>query len=110
MPLVLHPDRLSQSVLEELHRSMREELTETLEALLHPRGAVRDPASLTTAEELVRAAMAVLDRSGPRDGRALAEESNLAYAAMLSAIDLLKSHTDVPRVPAPRGAGPTQSA
>jgi hypothetical protein len=102
VPLVLDPERLPPTVLEELHRTLREELAESLDAIVHPRGAVLDAASLVTAKDLVLAAMAVLDRPGAREPRALAAEANLAYATMLAAIDLLKSHTAVPRVPPPR--------
>jgi hypothetical protein len=102
VPLVLDPEKLPRDVLEELRRTLREDLAETLDAILYPPGAVRDPTSLETAQALVQAAMAVLDRPGARDPKALAEEANLAYATMLAAIDLLKSHTDVPRVPPPR--------
>ena len=102
MPLVLAPSRLPRKVLDELHRELREELAETLETVSHPRGAVRDPTSLETAAELVRASLTVLEAQRERDAGALAAEANLAYAAMLAAIDLVKSHTDVPFVPRPR--------
>ncbi len=102
MPLVLDPERLPQSVLEELRRELREGLGETLESIAHPRGRVLDPLSLETAADLVRSVIAELDRPGARDRLALGADANLAYATMLAAIDLVKSHTDVPRVPAPR--------
>ena len=102
MTLVLDPERLPRKVLEDLRRGLREDLTETLELVLQPRGRVLDPASLRTAEELLRAASSLLDRPGDRDVHALAAEANLAYASMLAAIDLVKSHTDVPQVPPPR--------
>ena len=104
MPLVLDPDRLPTEVLERLRTELREGLDETLESIAHPRGRVLDPASLETAAELVRAAIAQLDRPGPRDRGALGTDANLAYSSMLAAIDLVKMHTDVPRVPAPRKA------
>ena len=102
MPLVVDPGALPSHVLEELRRQLREDLAETLEAAVRPKGHVLDPASLETAADLVRASLAVLDRPGARDAAALGAESNLAYAAMLAAIDLVKMHTDVPRVPPPR--------
>ncbi len=104
MPLVLDPDAISETVLGDVVRSLREDLAETEELVLHPRGRVLDPASLETARELLRSARAILDRPGPLDRAALAAEANLAYAVLLAAIDLVKSHTDVPRVPAPRPA------
>jgi hypothetical protein len=106
VPLVLDPHALAPSTLEELRRSLRQDLEETLELIDRPRGAVRDPASLVAAGELVRAAARVLDRPGPRTPEQGAEEANLAYAVLLAAIDLVKSHTDVPRVPAPRRTPP----
>ena len=102
MPLVLEPEKLPRAVLEAVHREMRESVAETLELVRHPRGAVRQPASLVTAEELLTASIAQMDRPGARDASALASETNFAYAAMLAAIDLVKSHTDVPTVPQPR--------
>jgi hypothetical protein len=107
VPLVLEPEKLPPEVLAELRRSLREELEETLELVVHPRGRVLDPASLGTAEELVLASLAVLDRPGDRDAQVLGEEANLAYATLLAAIDLVKMHTDVPRVPPPRPAKPS---
>jgi len=101
VPLVLDAERLPRTVLDELHQGLRVSLAETLESIDHPRGAVVDPQSLRTARELVEAAVAVLERPGRRDARALGDEANLAYASMLAAIDLVKSHTDVPRVPRP---------
>jgi hypothetical protein len=106
MPLVLEPDRLPEPILAELHRSLVEGLAETLDLVRHPRGPVQDPASLGTAEDLIVGAQSVLAREGPRSRSELAAEANLAYSAMLAAIDLVKSHTDVPRVPRPRPSPP----
>lgn len=105
MPLVGDPSSFSVPVLEELLRSLREDLEETSELVNHPTGAVRDPASLVTAAELLRSTLAVLDVPGPCTREALAAEVNLAYATMVSVIDLVKSHTDVPRVPRARPKG-----
>jgi hypothetical protein len=102
VPLVLDPERLSKATLQELVRSLRQDLEEARELALHPRGRVLDPASLTTAVELADGAIAALDRPGPRERRALASDANLAYATMLAIVDLVKSHTDVPRVPKQR--------
>jgi len=102
MALVLDPEALPEPILRELHRSLSDDLTETLELVRDPPGAVRDPASLSTAEELIASAQALLERPGPRTRSELAAEANLAYATMLAAIDLVKSHTDVPRVPRAR--------
>jgi len=102
VPLVLDPKLLPVAVLEEVRRSLRQDLEETLELVRHPRGVVRDPSSLDTAFDLLEGTLVLLDRPARRDRELLAKEANLAYAVLLAAIDLVKSHTDVPRVPAPR--------
>jgi hypothetical protein len=106
--LVSEPDRLPRSVLEELVRSMRAELEEVEEMVTHPRGNVLDPESLRTAQELLEATRRMMDRAGPRTPTELADEANLAYAAVLSILDLVKSHTDVPKVPLPRKSLPAE--
>jgi hypothetical protein len=106
MPLVLDPDRIPEPVLRELHRSLSDSLAETLELVEHPRGPVLDPASLSTAKELIASTQAVLVRPGERSRGELAAEANLAYATMVAAIDLVKSHTDVPTVPRSRSPTP----
>ena len=105
MPLVLDPERLPPGVLESLATEMRASLAESLEMIEQPKYRVVDPMSFATAGEMVRAAMALLDRPGARDPRTLADEVNLAYAVMLASIDLVKSHSDAPRVPPPRPSG-----
>lgn len=107
MPLVLDPEAVPEPVLRELHRSLSDDLAETLELVRNPRGTVRDPASLATAEDLIASARALLGRPGPRGRTELAAEANLAYATMLAAIDLVKSHTDVPWVPKARPNTPS---
>jgi len=102
MSLVHDAESLPDSVLEELVRSLRADLEETEEMVRAPRGRILDPASLVTADELIAGAKAVLDRAGPRTKAERGDEANLAYAAMLAVIDLVKSHTDVPKVPPPR--------
>jgi hypothetical protein len=105
MPIVLDPANLPPGTLRELLDGLKADLKEVLDhAVRQPRGKVIDPASLATAEELVRSAIALLDRPGTRDRATLAAEANLAYAVLLATIDLVKSHTDVPRVP--RGPPP----
>lgn len=102
MPLVLDPTSLPADVLEDLRRSLRDDLAEAGELVHHPAGKVLDPGSLETASELVRSALARLDAPGPRSPEALGADVNLAYAALVAVIDLVKSHTDVPRVPRKR--------
>jgi len=105
MPLVYGGASLPEKVLRELHRSLREDLEATAELAEHPSGGVRDPASLVTARELVRATFAVLNVPGKRSADRLAAEVNLSYSTMVSVIDLVKSHSDVPLVPRRRPPG-----
>ena len=104
MPLVLDPTTLPEPVLDELRRSLLVDLEEIRELVLHPAGPVLDPVSLETAGQLVRSTLAVLERPGARSPEEKAADINLAYATMLAVIDLVKSHTDVPRVPRPRSS------
>lgn len=70
--------------------------------MTHPGGKVLHPGSLRTAQELLEATRSLLERPGPRSSGELAAEANLAYATLISVIDLVKSHTDLPKVPPPR--------
>ncbi len=106
MPLVLEPDRLPEPILKELLRSLRDDLTETERMVQDPPGRVLDPASLATASDLLQSVRSILERAPGADRADLAAESNLAYATLLAVVDLVKSHTDVPRVPPPRPAKP----
>ncbi len=104
MPLVLDPARHAGDRLVEMERSFREDLTGTLELVRQPRGRVLDPMSLRTAEELLTTTLA-LSEALAADGSDPARTAgliNVQYAVLLAAIDLVKSHTDVPRVPAAR--------
>ncbi len=105
MPLILDADAVPKGALRETVQILRQGLEETLELVEHPRGRVLDPAGLEAAGTLVRAALASIDRPGPREPRALGLDANLAYASLVAAIDLVKSHTDVPRVPVRRKDG-----
>jgi hypothetical protein len=106
MPLVLDPDRLPEATLRELARSLRQDLEELQETVDSPRGRVLDPASLEVAGELLRSAKARLDLPGRQDRAGWAADANLAYATLLAVIDLVKSHTDVPKVPRSRSPKP----
>ncbi|MGP8075431.1 MAG: hypothetical protein ACLP8Y_01645 [Thermoplasmata archaeon] len=105
MPLVFDPSSLSPKAREELRQALRADLGETRELVEQPSGRVIDPASLETAAELLRSALANLDLPGPRSRGAAVADINLAYATLLAVIDLVKSHTDVPRVPRARKKG-----
>ncbi|MFI5413020.1 MAG: hypothetical protein ACHQ0I_00290 [Candidatus Lutacidiplasmatales archaeon] len=102
MPLIFDSASVPASMLEELQRSLREDLLATQELVTQPAGTVRDPASLDTARDLLQSTLAVMDRPGDRTPEARVAEVNLAYATMVTVIDLVKSHTDVPRVPRKR--------
>jgi hypothetical protein len=99
MPLVLNPASYSAETLEELRKSLRDDLADTVELVQNPGGAVVDPASLETARDLLESTLARLDHPGPSDAASLTADVNLAYATLVAVIDLVKSHTDVPRVP-----------
>jgi len=105
MPLIQDPDSHSRATLEELRRSLREDLASTAEMLRDPSVHVRDPASIETAEELLRGTLDRLDRPGGGENSDLAVDINLAYATLLAVVDIAKSHTDLPRVPRKRSPG-----
>jgi len=104
VPLILDPRRHSRVSLARLARQMAIALDETRELVTRPRGPVLDPASLVTASDLLEAARARIGSPGKGRRADLAANVNLAYATMLAVIDLVKSHSIVPRVPlGPRG-------
>jgi hypothetical protein len=104
MPLVLDPSGWDRERLLALIRMQLEGLEETLGRVqdLGPRWS--DPTSLRTAIDLLEDAQALaqgaLDRSNA-EPRELALVANVEYDAMLAGIDLLKSHTDLAKVPRP---------
>jgi hypothetical protein len=102
VPLVIDPAAFPSATLETLARSLREELAETRGLIDSPPGTVVDPESLRTARELLDAALARVAADGPDTRERWAADANLAYATLLAVIDLVKSHTDVPRVPRAR--------
>jgi hypothetical protein len=103
MSLVLDPAALPTPTLVELHRSLRNDLAETRSLVDAPGARVLDPSSLVTARDLLDSTLALLDGPGVRDPQRLADEANVAYATLLAVIDLVKSHTELPRVPRGRG-------
>ncbi|HYB79944.1 MAG TPA: hypothetical protein VEG66_09360 [Thermoplasmata archaeon] len=106
MPLVLDPTKIPVEVLRTLRKSLRDDLAETAELVQRPAGKVLDPVGLETAGELLRSALARLDGPAPRTAVALGIDVNLAYATLLAVIDLVKAHTDLPRVPQRRPSSP----
>ena len=106
MPLVIDPERLPPSVLAELVATLRAELEEAEELVHPPAERVRDPASLSTAAELLASARALLDLPGSPGAAELAARANVAYSTVVAVVDLVKSHTDLPKVPPPRGRRP----
>ena len=112
MPLILEPGAHSVAQLLELAKEQREgplEIRERIDSI--SASSVKDPASFRTARDLLQDAMEAMDHLGARSGdaAALAAATNIGYSAMLSAIDLMKSHSDVAKVPraTPAGDGPT---
>lgn len=105
MALILDPSQHSTDRLRSLLLEEREGISEYLEMLQNPPKPARDPMSLRTTVELLTDALAAIDRldTPTADAGTLAAATNLGHSAMLAAIDLWKSHADVPRVP----KGPT---
>jgi hypothetical protein len=104
VPLVPQESRVPDATLRELYDSLVADLPDLEAMIVKPKGTVLDPASLDTALELLSSARAVVDGPAPSDRAELLRRTNLAYAVLLSVIDLVKSHTDVPKVPqGPKG-------
>jgi hypothetical protein len=109
MPLVLDPANHPVERLRELFVEQRTGLSEIQDRVASlPAEVRRDPASYRTLNDLLTDAQGVLDRIDPAtaDAATLAAGANLGYSVMLSAIDLMKSHADMPTVP----LGPKRSA
>jgi hypothetical protein len=106
VPLVLDPDRLPRAVLAELVATLRAELEEAQEMVHLPPERVRDPGSFATAAELLASARALIDLPGDPGAAELAARANLAYATIVAVVDLVKSHSDLPKVPPPRSRTP----
>jgi hypothetical protein len=104
MPLILDPGSYAEPLLVDLVQGFAEGLRETRADLDHPRGRVLDPAGIDAARDLLDAALRRMEPVARGDPGLLAAQVNLGYAAMVAAIDLMKCHTDVPRVPPPRPA------
>jgi len=109
MPLILDLEGYEEATLRSIVASLREELAETLERVRNPSGHVLELAGVAAAEALVASTVDTIDRPGPRSRADLAREANLAYAVIVAAVDLLKSHTDLPKVPRRRASAPPPS-
>jgi len=105
MPLLLDPATRTEEQLREMLRAGREDFREFLVGLTTaPPGQVKEPLSLLTAADLLRDVMVlsdVVDRPDA-DRVALAAMVNVQYDVLLAAIDLMKSHVEVPMVPRQR--------
>ena len=110
MGLILDPGQYATPVLVELYTSLRKEVEELGDLIQHPRGPVRNAAGLELAETLRGATIAATPRIPVEDRAWLAVEINLLYGTLLTVIDLVKSHTDVPWVPKPRSPPPAADA
>ncbi|MGA8542103.1 MAG: hypothetical protein WB947_00955 [Thermoplasmata archaeon] len=102
MPLILDPARYDRATLSRLAEEMILGLEELRPSILSPKARVIDPESLRTARETLEAALEILRRPGERSDEELVLDANLGYATTLALVDLVKSHTELPRVPAPR--------
>lgn len=99
MPLVPPDARIPDATVREIFDQFATELGELGELIDRPRSAVRDPASLRTARELLDSAREIVSGPPPPDRAELVRRANLAYAVTLAVIDLVKSHTEGPTVP-----------
>jgi hypothetical protein len=107
VPLILDPAQHDRATLEELAEQMAAGLEELRPLATAPKAKVLDPQSLLTAREMLEAALAVMRRPGPRTEAELVADANLGYATSLAVLDLVKSHTEMPKVPPPRPAKPS---
>jgi hypothetical protein len=104
VPLILDGTSYDRESLRKLAEEMAVGLEELRPMTVSPKAKVLDPQSLLTAREMLDAALAVLRRPGERTDAELAADANLGYATSLAVLDLVKSHTEMPKVPPPRPA------
>jgi hypothetical protein len=98
MPLNPDPSTLDEGALQALDEALHGKLVATRTLLGTLASALHDPSELETASDLLRAMLALLDRPGPRTREELVREVDLSNAALLAAIDLVKTYADQPRV------------
>jgi len=102
MPLV--SASLPAAQLREMLEDQRNGLNELLEMLADPPARVNEPLSVLTAQDLVRAALVATQPRTEATEAELAASVNLLYECFLAAIDLLKVHSEMPKVPRGRKA------
>ena len=104
MPLVdaTLPLALLRSMLEE-QRAGAEEILAMVD---DPPARVREPLGVVTAHDLLTAALAAARLRDDASAQEVAASVNLLYESGLAAIDLLKVHSEMPRVPRGRAASP----
>lgn len=85
--------------LEELFTEQRDGVLGLMEFVANPPDPVREPLGLITARNLLEAALAAAPFQPGRSAEELAVAVNLLYESALAAIDLVKCHTESPRVP-----------
>lgn len=104
MPLVAEAPGWDRERLVELVRSQLEGVAETLERVRSEDVRWLEPTSRRTAEDLLedvrRLGEAALAEPGA-DEAFLLNVANVQYDAIVAGIDLLKSHSSLPKVPRP---------
>jgi hypothetical protein len=106
VPLVLDPEALPMETLRALLKEQTEGVTELLEWATHPAAPVKETLGVLTALDLLKSALEVGRRAEHlQANRAeIAAAVNVQYEASLAAIDLVKMHSDLPKVPRGRAS------
>jgi hypothetical protein len=99
MTLIPEGSPITEEALREILRSLEEDLRELESSVRAPGARVLDPSSLRTAAELLEGTYAVLESPEEGGRAALLHRVNLAYATSLAVIDIVKSHTEISKVP-----------
>ena len=101
MPLILDPAVLPLPELRKMSREMTEGLTGLAEWAADPKLPAREPLGVRAGAELFRAA-AALGASAEEPSATAPQVTaivNAQYEAMIAGIDLVKMHSDLPKVP-----------
>lgn len=107
MPLV--DANLPVALLRSIFEEQRSGAVEILALVDAPPEPVREPLGIVTAHDLLTAALAAARPAADAEAAELATAVNLLYESSLAAIDLLKVHSAMPRVPRGR-ARPTEAS